>query len=88
MEEVNNKETTLEEAYIEVETRENNAIKSLLLTQRKANPIKQEEIIKTIAEYKEVIFAFDILTDQDINRNKRRIKEYSIEKIVLCLLCH
>ena len=54
MEEVNNKEKTSEEAFVEVETHGNNAVKSLLLTQSKANPIKQEEIIKTIAEYKEV----------------------------------
>ena len=67
----------------------NVSLESLLLRQGKANPISSEEIAKTVSEYKEVKqFAFEIVLDENMNRNKRQIKEFAIEKEVLCFLCH
>ena len=43
---------------------------------------------KTFSEYKEVKqFAFEIVLDENMNRNKE-IKEFAIEKEVLCFVCH
>ena len=84
MEEVNVNEITSEQAYEEIKIHGNNAIKALLKRKNKANPVKPKEITTTINEYKKVKeFAFKVLTDQDMDRNKRRIKEYCIERKVL-----
>jgi hypothetical protein len=67
----------------------NDAIRALIRRKSKANPASSEQIIQVISQYKKVkSFALEILMDQNMNKIKRQIREYGLERRVVCFLCH